>query len=360
MSALGSGSIAKNRPPSGECDSVPIVRDGDGGTWRAILDDARWAPSPHNTQPWLVRLISTEAAELYAPRERLLPVEDPDGRFETASLGIFLEALDVAAGGRGLTVEAEPLFPSLGADADERPLVAHLRLRLREAPARFAAPLLRRRRTSRLPYDGRPVEEPALTELSAIAAEVGHEASFTSDPVLVDWVVSLNADTVFYDLGENDRREEIARWTHLSETAARAEGAGFSPRTLGFPALVVRLFFHHHGFFRPDPVHALAKRLYVRSMRGTATVGWIAGPWNTPAECLAAGRMLLRFWLALTAHGLSLHPFGSVITNPLSHARLAERLRVTEGEREIWLLLRIGSGPEPPRSVRRPVAEVVL
>ena len=49
--------------------------DMDG--WREILDDARWAPSPHNTQPWLVRLLSPEAAELYAPRERLLPVEDP-------------------------------------------------------------------------------------------------------------------------------------------------------------------------------------------------------------------------------------------------------------------------------------------
>jgi hypothetical protein len=108
--------------------------DMDG--WREILDDARWAPSPHNTQPWLVRLLSPEAAELYAPRERLLPVEDPEGRFETAAQGIFLEALDVAAGKLGLTVETEPLFPSLGADADERPLVARLRLVPRDEPAR--------------------------------------------------------------------------------------------------------------------------------------------------------------------------------------------------------------------------------
>jgi len=191
--------------------------------WREILDDARWAPSPHNTQPWLVRLLSPEAAELYAPRERLLPVEDPEGRFETAAQGIFLEALDVAAGKLGLTVETEPLFPSLGADADERPLVARLRLVPREEPARFAARLLHRRRTSRLPYDGRPVDQQALAELSAIAAELGHQARFTSDPALVDWVVSLNADTVFYDLVEDDRREEIARWTHLSERTAQAQ-----------------------------------------------------------------------------------------------------------------------------------------
>lgn len=275
--------------------------DMDG--WREILDDARWAPSPHNTQPWLVRLLSPEAAELYAPRERLLPVEDPEGRFETAAQGIFLEALDVAAGKLGLMVETEPLFPSLGADANERPLVARLRLVPRDEPARFAAQLLHRRRTSRLPYDGRPVDEQALAELSAIAAELGHQARFTSDPALVDWVVSLNADTVFYDLDEDDRREEIARWTHLSNRTAQARGDGFSPRGLGFPAPLVRLFFHRHGVFRPGLVRALARRLYLRSMRGTATVGWITGSWSTPVECLAAGRMLLRFWLALTAHG---------------------------------------------------------
>ena len=351
------GVTALSNAQTKESDLIP--RERAHGIWSEILDHARWAPSPHNTQPWLVRLISPETAELYAPRERLLPVEDPDGRFETAAQGIFLEALDVSAAKFGLTVETAPLFPALGVDADEQPLVARLRLAPRETPGRFAAELLERRRTSRVPYDGQPVDERALAELSGIAAEFGHQASFTSDPALVDWVLSLNADTVFYDLDEDDRREEIGRWTHHSQGAAQARGDGFSPRGLGFPAPLIRLFFHRHGVFRPRPVRALARRLYLRSTRGTTTVGWIAGPWTTQAECLAAGRMLLRFWLALTAHGLYLQPFGSVITSPTSHARLAEQLRVREGKREIWLLLRIGSGPEPPRSARRPPAEIL-
>ena len=339
--------------------TLPTAVSDPGRIWQEILDDARWAPSPHNTQPWFVRPLSAEAAELYAMRERLLPVEDPDGRFETAAQGIFLEALDVAAGKFGLTVEAEPVFPFLGAGSDERPPVARLQLGPRERPARFAAELLKRRRTSRVPYDGRPVDEQVLSELSGIAAEVGHQASFTSDPALVNWVLSLNADTVFRDLDEKDRRQEIRRWTHPSNRTALARGDGFSPRSLGFPAPLIRLFLDLHGVFRPRFVRALARKLYLRGMRGTATVGWIAGPWSTPAECLAGGRMLLRFWLALTARGLYLQPFGSVITSPTSHARLAERLQVREGEREIWLLLRIGSGPEPPRSARRQPAEIL-
>jgi hypothetical protein len=158
-------------------------RYGMDGIWQEILDDARWAPSPHNTQPWLVKLRSPEAAELYAVRERLLPVEDPDGRFATAAQGIFLEALDVAAAKLGLMVEVQHEFPPLGVDADDRPLVARLRLGERTGPGRFAAALLQRRRTSRLPFDGRPVDDTTLGELSAIAAELGHEARFTSDPL---------------------------------------------------------------------------------------------------------------------------------------------------------------------------------
>lgn len=326
-------------------------------TWRELVEDARWAPSPHNTQPWLVRPRSQRGAELFAPADRLLPVEDPDGRFLTAGLGIFIEALSVAAAARGRRLEWECLHPSLGADAEALSLVARLSLADGHGSPRFARELLERRRTSRLPYDGRRPPDDDLAALAAVAAELGHEASFTTDPALVEWVVGLNADTVFYDLDEDDRRAEIASWTHASERAARA-GNGFSPRCLGFPPPLVWLFFHAHWLFH-GPVRAAARRLYLRSMASTSTVGWMAGPWSAPEEWLDAGRMLMRFWLALTERGLYLQPFGSVITNPTAHGRLAERLAVDESEREVWLLFRLGYGPEPPRSARRPLEEML-
>lgn len=69
--------------------------------------------------------------------------------------------------------------------------------------------------------------------------------------------------------------------------------------------------------------------------------------------------MLLRLWLELTRHGLYVQPFGSVVTNPRSHALMAERFNVDETGGEVWLLLRVGYCSPPPRSLRRPVAEVV-
>lgn len=327
--------------------------------WTELVEEARFAPSPHNTQPWRVRPRSEHEADLEAPVGRLLPVEDPEGRFLTATVGIFLEALDVAAAARGLALAYEPLHPQLGDRAAEPSLAARLRLEPRNGRPSQPVELLRRRRTARGRYDGRPVEAPALAELAEIASAFGHTASFTSDPETVAWVVGLNADTLFDDLREDDRREEIAQWTHFSDAAAERAGDGFSPESLGFPGALVRLLFRHHRLCEPRLVRALLRRLYLRGTGGAATVGWIAGPWSTPEAQLEAGRMLLRFWLALTAHGLHLHPFGSVITNPGAHARLVERLGVDEREGEVWLLLRLGYCAEPPRSARRPAAEVV-
>jgi hypothetical protein len=319
-------------------------------TWAELVEDARRAPSPHNTQPWLVEATDEDHALLLCRAERLLPVEDPDGRFLTCGMGIFAEALRVAAQARGLTLADQFLAPDLSAGATGEVAIAPLSLSpgATETGGRDA---LLRRRTSRLPYDGRPAAEEALAELAAVAARFGHTARFSSDLDFIAWVLELNAATVFYDLAEDDRRAEIRRWTRTSESEAALLADGFSPRCMGFPGVLLRLFFDHHRAIRR--FEPLLKRLYLRQMRGTATVGWIAGPWGTSEEWYRAGRMLLRFWLTLTGHGLDLQPFGSVITNPRAHARLDERLgKETE---EVWLLLRIGYGAEPPPSARLPL-----
>lgn len=322
--------------------------------WAELVEDARRAPSPHNTQPWLVEASDKGHALLLCRAERLLPVEDPDGRFLTCGMGIFVEALRVAAEARGLALADEFLAPDLSACAAGEVTVARLALSPGAAESGGRDALLRRR-TSRLPYDGRPAAGESLAELAAVAARFGHTARFSSDAGVIGWVLELNAATVFYDLAEDDRRAEIRHWTRTTEGEAARLGDGFSPRCLGFPGLLLRLFFDHHRAIRP--VQPLLKRLYLRGMRGTATVGWIAGPWGTRDEWYRAGRMLLRFWLALTEQGLDLHPFGSVITNPTAHARLDERLG-SEAD-EVWLLLRLGYGADPPRSERLPLEAVL-
>jgi hypothetical protein len=318
--------------------------------WADLVEQARRAPSPHNTQPWLVEAVDDRHANLRTRAERLLPVEDPDYAFLTCGVGIYVEALRVAAAARGLELRDEFVGPA-GEDA----LVA--RLGLADAAPRDDESLvqLRRRRTSRLPYDGRPVPEHVVAALAAEASAFGHAFTASRDPAFVHWVVELNAATLFYDLAEDDRRAEIRHWTRTSEREARTKADGFSPRCMGFNGFLIRAFFDHHRLVRP--VGPLLRRLYLRQTRGTTTVGWVTGPWGSPREWYDAGRMLLRLWLAATRHGVVVQPFGSVITNPTAHARLDERIERTE--QPVWLLLRLGYSAEPPESARLPVQELL-
>jgi hypothetical protein len=327
--------------------------------WAQLVEAASSAPSPHNTQPWEVTVVSDTEAELYVPADRTLPHTDAAGAFMTCALGIFVEALDVAAAASGRAIHVDPVFPKLGAGSEERPLFARLRLAPRGGPPRFAPDLLERRQTARGAYDKRPADPGALATLEQIAAESGHRVLFTSDPALVDWIVELNADTLFYDLDDPPTRAEIGRWVRTSEREARAKHDGFSPSTLGFPGPLVDLFFFHHRLLAGRLTRPILRRVFLRSTRGTRTVGWIQGPWGSSPECFEAGRMFLRFWLELTRHGLYLQPFGSVITNPTAHALMADRLKVDAEHGPVWLLLRIGYCPPPPRSHRRPVSEVL-
>ena len=75
--------------------------------WRTLLDYARWAPSPHNIQPWQLRPVDDREAELRYVPDRLLPDTDPSGVFGVCGLGIFVEHLAIAARAEGVDLEAD-------------------------------------------------------------------------------------------------------------------------------------------------------------------------------------------------------------------------------------------------------------
>ena len=307
-------------------------------------------------QPWRFRIVSETEAELLADPARLLPVTDPGGRFMLAGFGVLLELLTVAARAQGRELHADLAGAPLDHRADGPIAVATLRLEPGGATDLPVA-LVLSRRTSRLPYDGRPVEQPVLDELRALARGFGHVFEATSEPELVRWVLELNRDTLFYDLEDESARTEIGSWLRFSERRASAERDGFSPACLGFPGWLLRLFFRLPWVARLPLLAGRLRRTYFRTTEGTRTVGWLTGPFETPADWVCAGRLLGRIWLVLESHGLHLHPFGSVITNPTANARLRERFGVDETP---WMLVRLGRSAGPPRSRRLRTDELLV
>jgi hypothetical protein len=297
--------------------------------WREIVEYARWSPSPHNTQHWKFRLLDERRAVLLYDPTRLLPVEDGAGRFMASGLGILLEMMSIAAAPHGFEVKATALNVSLDASARRPSPFADLELVERSEPEPLDRDLIRQRRTSRLPYDDRPVAPAVLEELSRVAEGFGHQFEHSNDPKEIAWVVGLNADTMFYDLRDDATRREIGHWVRYSRVEAERQGDGLAAFAMLFPGWLMRLFFERNWLFQVPGLHQLCKWTYKRSMRGTRTVAWISGNFEEQADCLNAGRALARLWLTMTKHGVYLHPFGSVITNPRSHQAMKEHFANT-------------------------------
>src|SRR5436190_1853795 len=144
--------------------------------WHAIGQLARLAPSPHNTQPFRIRPCGPDEAELVLVCDRLLPKEDPDNSYVLSAFGTFAATLEHAGRACGHTVTVEPV-----PDVDGTSLhtgAGHLVVgRARLSAASFdtdVAPLLKLRRTSRLPYHDRAIPEATLDWFSSLAQDAGH------------------------------------------------------------------------------------------------------------------------------------------------------------------------------------------
>lgn len=68
----------------------------------ALLDIARLSPSVHNAQPWVVSVAGPDTLLVSVDKRHKPEQADPTGRQTIISLGIFVEALGIAAGSLGL------------------------------------------------------------------------------------------------------------------------------------------------------------------------------------------------------------------------------------------------------------------
>src|SRR5687767_1324532 len=75
--------------------------------WLDLLETAIHTPSPHNVQPWRVKIVDADKAELFIDSTRTLPKEDVTGSFIISTMGMFIESLDILARHRKLKVEYE-------------------------------------------------------------------------------------------------------------------------------------------------------------------------------------------------------------------------------------------------------------
>jgi len=162
---------------------------------------------------------------------------------------------------------------------------------------------------------------------------------------------------LFHDLDDDGSRNELIGWLRFSGREEQLLQEGLSARCLIFNGALLRSFFLQHRFWTLPGVRNLVGGVYGATMRGIGTIGWLRGRYVDITDWVAAGRVMIRLWLMLTQRGVYWHPYGSVITSDAARLNMIKYLGLPDefdGEDMVWLLLRLGTSPKPPVSLRLP------
>jgi hypothetical protein len=321
--------------------------------WEPIIQTALRTPSPHNTQPWRLRIGDERHATLFMEAARTLPDEDTTGQFLRCAMGMFLESLRIVSANAGFLmrhtlIEAEPRAPLLA--------FAELELEPGSEPSPYPDDLFQIRRTSRLPSTGARIDPQLTARLTEEATGHGHRYYRFEDPALIESIIDENIRAVFHDLNVRTYHDEIARWFRYSDEEAQSKADGLDYRCMRVPAAELKLMRDLPQIMRWPLTRGIARRRYRGQLGKVSSIGVIAGPFFSDAASVDAGAYLMRFWLELARHSLFIHPFGNLVTNPEAKVRIRE----LTGIDDIWLVFRIGYTNAPPQSFRRPLHEVLI
>ena len=334
------------------------------GPWNGLLDATRAYPSPHNSQPIRVRVIDADTAEVFYDLDRGLPAESFGIPFGHVCAGVFLESLQVVAAAAGFAVHEKLAHAEMDfGSADRLHPIATVTLEARQATEHDVAraEAFHARRTNRRPYDNRAVASGELKIVRDLAAAAGHSFADSTDASVVAEIIKVNQQTLFDDLANDAVHQEIMTWLRFSEAQAVEMGDGLSAKTMLMPGPLLEFAMGHRGMWNLPVFGGIIRGVYLRTMKGVRQVAWFEGPFAGPADYLESGRVFMRAWLELTAMGVALHPLGTVITNPRSHAKFVAAAGIAEPPgRMAWMLVRLGYAPAPPEAHRRPLSEMIV
>jgi hypothetical protein len=344
--------------------------------WKTLLETAIHAPSPHNVQPWRIRIISDAPdassitsplqADLLIEKHRTLPKEDPTGSFIILTMGLFIEALSILAANRSLEMAYElyqppsQFTPEHIAKAKEE-LLPFATLTLRQerrgnGRACYEDALFLTRRTSRISLLPNPVPEEDARALKDLAQQWGQKYEQVDSPEVIEAILAHNIEALFHDLNAADYHDEIVEWFRFTDRQSRRHRDGLDYRCMNSSRLSFLLAARFPKLMRLSIARPTLKKIYRSQLGAVPTVGMLAGPFWEPARAFQTGRFLMHFWLELAGRDLYLHPYGNLVTNHAAAAWCREALGISD----IWLIFKIGFSDVPPKSYRRSVEEVLV
>lgn len=305
---------------------------------------ATLAANGHNTQPWKFA-VRQDGIEIHPDYSRHLPMVDPEHRELWISLGCALENLLLAARAAGYA--AEVTYP----EADER-----IRVRLTadapQASPRFdAIPL---RQTTRSLYDGRRVPTADLDSIQSLPQEPGVSLRLLTAPTEIETALAYVNEGNLRQYADRAFVDELIDWLRFNKQEALGTLDGLYARCSGNPAVPRWLGRMFVGGTQPQQ-QADADAAKFRSSAGAVVIATDA---DDRAAWVRAGQVYERLALQMTALNIK----SALLNQPIEVAELRSQFQgaLALNAAQPQLLMRFGYAKALPRSLRRPVQQVLL
>ena len=323
-----------------------------------ILYLASLAPSGHNTQPWVVRILEPKHWVIGSDKKRWLPAVDPENREMLLGIGAFLENMVLAAGTFGYSIDVK-IIAKNRTDAD----IADIRLR-KDKVQEFPVEKIKKRRTVRSNFLDQEIKGDDLkyitkhdTRPCLVQIQSPHSSYFPNNSpqgkYLQAGTIEANRAQAFRDPAQ----EELANWIRWSNKEAKQYRNGLTPESMeikGIAGFFVRSFYDRQSVlkksFRDQTVDVAAKQ--VKTCGGWLVV--TSSDSSIPA-LIEHGRVFQNMLLKIRDKMIAIHPMTQMLEEKPWKDQVAKELGVTG---EVQWILRISylkSYPDPV-SLRMPVS----
>lgn len=313
---------------------------------RDLVRYATLAPSSHNTQCWKFKL-GDDSIAIIPDYSRRCPAVDPDDHHLFVSLGCAAENAVQAAAASGLrselTFDDETDTVRIDLSASNSP---------QHSPLFDAIP---RRQCVRADYDGKTVPLEYLARMEEVGRGSGVEVLLMLGPARLAQILEYVTRGNTMQMGNPAFVAELVKWIRFDESEALSARDGLFSGASGNPA-VPRWLGR-----RLMPLLFTSQKendKYARHIRSSAGIAVFVSDSSVPARWIEVGRCYERFALQATALGLQTAMVNQPVEVSILRAQFAAYLGI--GSKRPDLIVRFGHGPGMPRSLRRPIDDVII
>jgi nitroreductase len=325
--------------------------------FRAIVAEARLAPSVHNIQPTRWRMTG-KTIDLLGDPARAIPVADPAARDWWLSHGAALEGFDTALGRRGLAIRDLMIEPAT-ALAATKGLMPIARFVISSGESVRPPLPVETRASWRGTFS--PIDANVRSGLDRLAA-AHDDVTLIRTPDEITDAAALADRAGLHFLRESAHRRELLHWMRLSARHPAYERDGLNARAMQLGAIEAFAAGLVLGpLFEPLDKIGLAASLVTEAAksRTAAAIALLHRP--AGEHPTLSGRAFYRAWLGMEQNGLKGCPM-SVLADWQGSREYLARLHGVAPERQIVSVFRIGrpSHPPPTKHARLPVDELIV